>query len=82
MSDPVNAETLAPANPDDVNDRTAEVLERADRAKLTIATAESCTGGLLASLLTDVEGLGHCFERGIVSYSEESKHQCSASPAT
>jgi nicotinamide-nucleotide amidase len=38
-----------------------------------ITTAESCTGGLLASLLTDIEGLSSCFERGFVTYSMEAK---------
>src|SRR6478672_6329204 len=41
--------------------------------KLRIATAESCTGGMLAALLTDIEGAGHGFDRGFVTYTEESK---------
>ena len=41
--------------------------------ELTIATAESCTGGMFAALLTDIEGVGHGFERGFVTYSKESK---------
>ena len=40
---------------------------------LTIATAESCTGGMLAALLTDIEGAGHAFERGFVTYTKRSK---------
>lgn len=40
---------------------------------LTIATAESCTGGMLAALLTDIEGAGHAFERGFVTYTKEAK---------
>jgi nicotinamide-nucleotide amidase len=43
--------------------------------QLTVATAESCTGGLLASLLTDIEGCGHGFDRGFVTYSEEAKKE-------
>ena len=65
--------TLDPAIPDATVALAVDLLERADAAGLTLATAESCTGGLLASLLTDVEGLGHCFERGVVCYSEDSK---------
>ena len=67
------ADTLSPAVPDDVEELTAEVLELAARRDVKLATAESCTGGLLASLLTDVVGKGHCFDRGLVSYSDQSK---------
>ena len=40
---------------------------------LTIATAESCTGGLLAHTLTNVSGSSEYFERGVVTYSNRSK---------
>ena len=49
------------------------VLERADSKGLLLATAESCTGGLLATLLTDIPGLSHCFECGFVVYSDQAK---------
>jgi nicotinamide-nucleotide amidase len=67
------AETLSPALPPDVEARAHAVLERACARRLTLSTAESCTGGLLASLLTDVQGYGHAFERGFVVYSERAK---------
>ncbi|MBW6484584.1 MAG: CinA family nicotinamide mononucleotide deamidase-related protein [Syntrophobacterales bacterium] len=41
--------------------------------KLTLSTAESCTGGLIANRLTDIPGSSVFFERGAVSYSNESK---------
>ena len=41
---------------------------------LKIAFAESCTGGLLAKLVTDVPGCSDIFECGIVSYSNDIKH--------
>lgn len=41
--------------------------------KLTLSTAESCTGGLLASAITEVSGASNMFECGIVSYSEKIK---------
>lgn len=43
--------------------------------KLKIATAESCTGGLLASRLTDIPGVSEVFEMGIVSYSNRIKNE-------
>jgi nicotinamide-nucleotide amidase len=43
--------------------------------QLKIATAESCTGGMLAALLTDIEGCGHGFDRGFVTYSNDAKHE-------
>ena len=66
-------ETLDPALPREVQDRAQRVLEAADKLDLKLATAESCTGGLLAALLTDVRGLGHVFERGFVVYSKQAK---------
>jgi len=43
------------------------------KQKQRIATAESCTGGLLAHTLTNISGSSVYFERGIISYSDESK---------
>jgi nicotinamide-nucleotide amidase len=43
--------------------------------KLTIATAESCTGGLIAHALTNISGSSNYFDRGIVSYSNKAKEE-------
>lgn len=51
------------------------LLEKLDEAGMAVVTAESCTGGFLASLLTDIEGLSHGFDRGFVTYSGEAKQQ-------
>ncbi|RZM31640.1 MAG: CinA family protein [Sphingomonas sp.] len=66
-------ETLSPTITARIEDLTELLLEKADAAGLMLATAESCTGGLLASLLTDVDGRGHVFDRGFVVYSEQAK---------
>ena len=67
------AETLDPALPARVQRKAERVLDAADEKQLMLATAESCTGGLLAALLTDVRGRGHVFDRGFVVYSKDAK---------
>jgi nicotinamide-nucleotide amidase len=49
------------------------LLDLCRTKNLTIATAESCTGGLLAAALTDVAGSSDVFERGFVTYSNNAK---------
>jgi nicotinamide-nucleotide amidase len=67
------SETLEPALPDHLDEQAERLMHRLCDQELTIATAESCTGGMLAALLTDIEGAGHGFDRGFVTYSTESK---------
>ena len=50
-----------------------QLIERLKAKKLTISTAESCTGGLIAKLITDVPGSSEVFIGGVVSYSNEMK---------
>ena len=40
-----------------------------------LATAESCTGGLVAGLFTEIAGSSDVFERGFVTYSNDAKHE-------
>lgn len=49
------------------------LLDAYRRAGLRIATAESCTGGMVAAALTDVAGSSVVFERGVVTYSNAAK---------
>jgi len=51
----------------------AEILAKARAHGLKIATAESCTGGLIAGLLTEIPGSSDVFERGFVTYSNQAK---------
>ena len=69
------SETLEPALPPELDRMAERAMRRLCDKKLTVATAESCTGGLLASLLTDIEGCGHGFDRGFVTYSGEAKQE-------
>jgi nicotinamide-nucleotide amidase len=62
-------------------DRLAETVLAACRAKrLTLATAESCTGGMVAAALTDIAGSSDVLERGLVSYSNQAKSELLAVP--
>ena len=61
---------------------TAEDLIRALRTKgWTMATAESCTGGMVAAAVTDVAGSSDVFDRGFVTYSNAAKSDMLGVPA-
>ena len=70
-----DTETLSPVLPNETEEATRRMLRKASERGLKIATAESCTGGMLASLLTDVQGHAHVFDRGFVTYSFEAKNE-------
>lgn len=53
----------------------AGVLKAAQAAGLMVATAESCTGGMVAAALTDIAGSSAVVERGFVTYSNAAKRQ-------
>lgn len=58
----------------------AEVIARCEQLGLTVATAESCTGGLVAGALTGVPGSSAVFDRGFVAYSNDAKVELLAVP--
>ena len=52
-----------------------EVIARLKGEGKTLATAESCTGGLLGKLLTDIPGASSVYKGGVISYVNEVKHR-------
>ena len=75
------SETLEPALPAELDRKAERLMKRLCDMDLKVATAESCTGGLLASLLTDIEGAGHGFDRGFVTYNEAAKQEMLGLPS-
>jgi nicotinamide-nucleotide amidase len=67
--------------PPDLLVRAAELVARYREAGLMAATAESCTGGLIAALLTEIPGSSSVLERGFVVYSNAAKEELLAVPA-
>lgn len=61
--------------PDDIQALAAEVVAAAAARGWTVATAESCTGGLVAGALTAVAGSSAVVDRGFVTYSNAAKSQ-------
>ena len=61
--------------PDELLDLTTELIRLYRQYDLKIATAESCTGGLIAGCLTAVAGSSEVFERGFNTYSNEAKSE-------
>lgn len=60
---------------DAITARAATLLERYRAAGLMLATAESCTGGLIAACLTEIAGSSDVVERGFVTYSNAAKSE-------
>ena len=52
---------------------TTEILATARARGILIASAESCTGGMIAAALTDIAGSSDVFDRGFVTYSNDAK---------
>ena len=59
----------------DVEQKAVFVLDQCRLLSLKLATAESCTGGLIAGTLTELAGASDVFECGFVTYSNEAKNE-------
>jgi nicotinamide-nucleotide amidase len=60
--------------PDDLTAQAEALLRACRQAGLMVATAESCTGGLIAGCLTEIAGSSDVVERGFVTYSNQAKN--------
>lgn len=67
----------------DLGDLAGRFLEACQAKKILSATAESCTGGMIIAVLTDIPGSSSVVDRGFVTYSNEAKMEMlGVSPAT
>lgn len=66
---------------DQIADLVVALLDLCRRKRLMIATAESCTGGLVTACLTDIPGSSAVVDRGFVVYSNEAKTEMLGVPA-
>lgn len=72
----------APPSFEALRDQAERVLMKAQKIGWTMATAESCTGGLIASLLTDIPGASAVFRGGWVTYTDGIKMEALGVPPT
>jgi nicotinamide-nucleotide amidase len=66
---------------DELRRKAEAVLAACRAARLMVATAESCTGGMIAASLTDIAGSSDVVERGFVTYSNAAKSELLGVPA-
>ena len=69
------------AESDSIRDSAIRVLDACRRRGLTVATAESCTGGLVSAALTEIPGSSDVVDRGFVTYSNAAKEAMLDVPA-
>jgi nicotinamide-nucleotide amidase len=67
---------------DDLGKAAKRVLDLCRARGLRVATAESCTGGLVAGALTEIAGSSDVVDRGFVTYSNEAKEELLGVPAS
>lgn len=61
---------------DEIRNRATALVALYRQRGLTLASAESCTGGLVAGLITAIPGASDIFDRGFVTYSNAAKVEC------
>ena len=61
--------------PDTSDGFVKELVDKMAALGLMLATAESCTGGMIAAAMTDIAGSSEVFERGFVTYSNKAKEE-------
>lgn len=66
---------MTPLSCDDLKGCATNLVNQLITRHLKLATAESCTGGWVAKLITDVAGSSACFECSLVTYSNQSKQE-------
>jgi nicotinamide-nucleotide amidase len=67
----------------EISDSAKALLQICQQKKLTVATAESCTGGLVAAAISEIAGSSLVLDRGFVTYSNMAKQQMiGVTPAT
>jgi nicotinamide-nucleotide amidase len=66
---------------DEIRRAASDLLKLCKRKRLTLATAESCTGGLVIGALTEIAGSSAVVDRGFVTYTNEAKHEMLGVPA-
>ena len=59
--------------PLEINNKASNILQLCQQKNVTIVTAESCTGGLIAGCLTEIPGSSSVIEGGFVTYSNQAK---------
>ncbi len=64
-----------------LDDEVSALIERCRSERLTLATAESCTGGLIAGAITEMPGASDVFGWGVVTYSNDAKTRLLGVPA-
>lgn len=67
---------------EDLHHAAVRLLDTCRERGLRVATAESCTGGLVAATLIDIPGSSYVFERGFVSYSNPAKETMLSVPSS